>query len=174
MTSSRAMKNPDRRSTAGHLLSLPRCSHLYSASCRCLHTNASSSWPSRTSRPCRSRPARTGAPLTVPIWYQYVPGGEVWVLTLAGSRKARHIEAAGRFSLMVDRLEPTIRYVSVDTNDSRDRRAAVGNHSALSTTGEGSGLHRVRQDRARRAGRDLPVAAAMAFGRSRTELNFAA
>ncbi|MDQ2883481.1 MAG: pyridoxamine 5'-phosphate oxidase family protein [Actinomycetota bacterium] len=53
-------------------------------------------------------------PLTVPIWYQYVPGGEAWVLTSAGSRKARLIEATGRFSLMVDRVEPTLRYVSVE------------------------------------------------------------
>ncbi len=50
----------------------------------------------------------------MPIWYQYAPGGEAWVLTAADSRKARLIEAAGRFSLMVDRLEPTIRYVSVE------------------------------------------------------------
>jgi pyridoxamine 5'-phosphate oxidase-like protein len=53
-------------------------------------------------------------PLTVPIWYQYAPGGEAWVLTSVGSRKARFIETAGRFSLMVERLEPTIRYVSVE------------------------------------------------------------
>ncbi|MDR7302242.1 pyridoxamine 5'-phosphate oxidase family protein [Haloactinomyces albus] len=53
-------------------------------------------------------------PLTVPIWYQYASGGEVWVLTSADSRKARLIEAAGRFSLMVDRTEPTVRYVSVE------------------------------------------------------------
>ena len=37
-------------------------------------------------------------PFTVPIWYQYAPGGEAWVLTEAGSRKARLIETAGRFS----------------------------------------------------------------------------
>src|SRR5580704_13804767 len=53
-------------------------------------------------------------PLTVPIWYQYEPGGEAWVLTEAASRKARLIEAAGRFTLMVDRVAPTIRYVSVE------------------------------------------------------------
>jgi Pyridoxamine 5'-phosphate oxidase len=53
-------------------------------------------------------------PLTVPIWYQYAPGGEAWVLTEAGSRKARLIEAAGRFTLMVDRVLPTVRYVSVE------------------------------------------------------------
>lgn len=53
-------------------------------------------------------------PLTVPIWYQYEPGGEAWVMTAAGSRKARLIKEAGCFSLMVERLEPTIRYVSVE------------------------------------------------------------
>jgi hypothetical protein len=53
-------------------------------------------------------------PLTVPIWYQYAPGGEAWVLTEVRSRKARLIEAAGRFSLMVERVLPTVRYVSVE------------------------------------------------------------
>jgi hypothetical protein len=53
-------------------------------------------------------------PLTLPIWYQYAPGGEAWVLTAASSRKARLIRAAGRFSLMVDRVLPTVRYVSVE------------------------------------------------------------
>lgn len=54
------------------------------------------------------------APLTVPIWYQYAPGGDIWIMTGRDSRKAELIRAAGRFSLMVDRLEPTIRYVSVE------------------------------------------------------------
>nr|WP_282548068.1 pyridoxamine 5'-phosphate oxidase family protein [Streptomyces rochei] len=54
------------------------------------------------------------APLTVPIWYQYEPGGDVWIMTGLDSRKNRLIQAAGRFTLMVDRLEPTIRYVSVE------------------------------------------------------------
>lgn len=53
-------------------------------------------------------------PLTVPIWYQYAPGGQPWVLTGVGSRKHRLLEAAGYFSLMVDRVEPTVRYVAVD------------------------------------------------------------
>jgi hypothetical protein len=53
-------------------------------------------------------------PLTVPIWYQYAPGGDVWVLTGADSRKGRLIRAAGRFTLMVERVEPTVRYVSVE------------------------------------------------------------
>ena len=53
-------------------------------------------------------------PWTIPIWYQYAPGGEAWVPTSAGSRKARLIEAAGRFTLMVERTTPTERYVSVE------------------------------------------------------------
>jgi hypothetical protein len=54
------------------------------------------------------------APLTLPIWYQYEPGGDIWVMTGLDTRKHRLIQAAGRFSLMIDRLEPTIRYVSVE------------------------------------------------------------
>jgi Pyridoxamine 5'-phosphate oxidase len=61
----------------------------------------------------------TRGPLTVPIWYQYTPGGEPWVLTGAGSRKVRLIEANGYFSLMVERVEPTVRYVAVDGPVSR-------------------------------------------------------
>ncbi len=53
-------------------------------------------------------------PLTVPIWYQYTPGGEAWILTEVKSRKVPLIEAAGCFTLMVDRITPTTRYVSVE------------------------------------------------------------
>lgn len=58
------------------------------------------------------RPDR--APLTIPIWYQYTPGGELCVNTGPDSRTARAIRSAGRFSLMAQRTEPTVRYVSVD------------------------------------------------------------
>src|SRR6478735_252212 len=44
-------------------------------------------------------------PLTVPIWYQYTPGGQPWFITGTGSRKHRLIEAAGYLSLAVDRIE---------------------------------------------------------------------
>ncbi|MEU0354380.1 pyridoxamine 5'-phosphate oxidase family protein [Streptomyces cyaneofuscatus] len=54
------------------------------------------------------------APLTVPIWYQYAPGGDLWIMTGRDSRKGRLIAGTGRFSLMVDRVEPTVRYVSVE------------------------------------------------------------
>jgi nitroimidazol reductase NimA-like FMN-containing flavoprotein (pyridoxamine 5'-phosphate oxidase superfamily) len=58
-------------------------------------------------------------PLTVPVWYHYTPGGEPWLHTGAGSRKTRLIEAAGFFTLMVQRAEPTMRYVAVDGAVSR-------------------------------------------------------
>jgi len=54
------------------------------------------------------------APLVVPIWYDYTPGGELWIQTEPDSRKGRAIKAAGRFSLMVERTTPTVRYVSVE------------------------------------------------------------
>jgi Pyridoxamine 5'-phosphate oxidase len=66
------------------------------------------------------------APLTVPVWYDYSPGGsgssggsggsggEVWVMTGRDSRKAQLIERAGRFSLMVERVQPSVRYVSIE------------------------------------------------------------
>ncbi|MGY2079444.1 pyridoxamine 5'-phosphate oxidase family protein [Modestobacter sp. SYSU DS0657] len=53
-------------------------------------------------------------PLTVPIWYGYTPGGTAWIVTPTASRKARSIEAAGRFTLLVDRVTPSVRYVSVE------------------------------------------------------------
>jgi hypothetical protein len=61
----------------------------------------------------------TRGPLVVPIWYQYRRGGEPWILTGTGSRKARLIEANGFFSLMVETVEPTTRYVAVDGAVSR-------------------------------------------------------
>ena len=53
------------------------------------------------------------APLVVPIWYQYEPGGKPWILTGTDSRKLKLIREAGRFSLMVETLDPSIRYVAV-------------------------------------------------------------
>jgi PPOX class probable F420-dependent enzyme len=54
------------------------------------------------------------APLVVPIWYQYEPGGDIWFHTQAGSRKAKLIDAAGRVSLMIDEAGSRVRYVSVE------------------------------------------------------------
>ncbi len=53
------------------------------------------------------------APLSVPIWYSYRPGGLVTVLTGRESAKARRIRAARRFTLCAQQEETPCRYVSV-------------------------------------------------------------
>ncbi|TMR98178.1 pyridoxamine 5'-phosphate oxidase family protein [Nonomuraea basaltis] len=54
------------------------------------------------------------APLNVPIWYDYRPGGEIRFLTDGDSVKAKLIAKAGRLSMLVQRASPTYRYVSVE------------------------------------------------------------
>lgn len=58
------------------------------------------------------RPDR--APLTVPIWYGYQPGGEVLLWTEAESVKLKLIRDAGRFSITAQDEQPPYRYVSAD------------------------------------------------------------
>ncbi|MGP3915279.1 pyridoxamine 5'-phosphate oxidase family protein [Nonomuraea sp. 10N515B] len=53
-------------------------------------------------------------PLAVPVWYDYSPGGELRFLTDGDSVKAKLIAKAGRFSMLVQRVSPTYRYVSVE------------------------------------------------------------
>ena len=55
-----------------------------------------------------------GGPLTVPVWYTYQPGGTVNVSTGRGTRKARAIGAAGRFSLCAQDEQPPYKYVTVE------------------------------------------------------------
>lgn len=54
------------------------------------------------------------APLAVPVWYSYEPGGDVLVLMQGDSRKATGIDAAGRFSLCVQTETAPYKYVSVE------------------------------------------------------------
>ena len=53
-------------------------------------------------------------PLTVPIWYAYEPGGEVWVLTDRDSRKGKLLEVGKRISLCAQTEAPPYQYVSVE------------------------------------------------------------
>src|ERR671911_2612993 len=56
-----------------------------------------------------------GPPLSVPIWYGYEPGGNVWVTTGTDSLKSKLLHKAQRFSLCVQTEEaPFYSYVSVD------------------------------------------------------------
>ncbi len=53
-------------------------------------------------------------PLCAPIWYEYEPGGELWILTGRDSRKGRLLQDAGRFSLVAQTETPPYQYVSVE------------------------------------------------------------
>jgi len=54
------------------------------------------------------------APLTVPIWYAYTPGGDVTIITGRESRKATLLAQAGGFSLCVQDEAPPYKYVAVE------------------------------------------------------------
>ena len=53
-------------------------------------------------------------PASVPIWYDYVPGGDIRVNTGASSRKAQLIEQAGAVTLVVQHEDPPYQYVVVE------------------------------------------------------------
>ncbi len=54
------------------------------------------------------------APLAVPVWYSYIPGGELHLTTFGDSRKAQALRAAGRFSLCAQAEAFPYAYVSVE------------------------------------------------------------
>lgn len=101
-------------------------------------------------------------PLTVPIWYDYRPGGELWFLTGPESRKGRLLEVGTRVSLCAQTETPPYVYVSVEgpvvaieTPDTerhgrplaqRYLGEEMGNRYIESATGE-SVLVRVRPER---------------------------
>jgi PPOX class probable F420-dependent enzyme len=69
------------------------------------------------------------APLTVPVWYRYEPGGLVSFITGEKSRKARALREAGRCSLCAQDEALPYRYVtvegpvvSIDPVDEEERR----------------------------------------------------
>lgn len=53
-------------------------------------------------------------PASVPIWYDYVPGGDIRINTGADRRKARLIQEAGVVTLVVQREELPYQYVIVE------------------------------------------------------------
>lgn len=53
-------------------------------------------------------------PASVPIWYDYTPGGDVRIMTGPSSRKARLITQTGAVTLVVQREEPPYQYVVVE------------------------------------------------------------
>ncbi len=76
--------------------------------------------------------ARAGrAPLAVPIWYGYEPGGDVFVWTGRGSMKDRLIRVAGRYSLVVQDETPPYRYVSVEGSAEFDETPTIDDFRRL-------------------------------------------
>ena len=53
-------------------------------------------------------------PLTVPIWYDYEPGGELWFITGPNSLKGKLVKVGERLSLMAQSEEPPYKYVSIE------------------------------------------------------------
>ncbi|HEY4028227.1 MAG TPA: pyridoxamine 5'-phosphate oxidase family protein [Candidatus Dormibacteraeota bacterium] len=54
------------------------------------------------------------APLSVPIWYGYEPGGVVTFITGESSRKTKLLRETGRCSLCAQLEAPPYRYVTVE------------------------------------------------------------
>ena len=54
-----------------------------------------------------------GTPVAVPIWYEYEPGGNAWVVTAPDSRKGRALSATSRFSLCAQTETAPYQYVTV-------------------------------------------------------------
>jgi PPOX class probable F420-dependent enzyme len=53
-------------------------------------------------------------PASVPMWYDYTPGGDILINTGASARKSKLIERAGAVTLVVQREEPPYQYVVVE------------------------------------------------------------
>jgi PPOX class probable F420-dependent enzyme len=101
-------------------------------------------------------------PVTMPLWYAYRPGGELYFITGAHSRKAESIREAGRVSLCVHNDDPPYRYVTVegpvtavDEPAGEAERAELahrylgpelGDRYLRSTSDEGLALFRVRPE----------------------------
>ena len=61
-----------------------------------------------------SIPRAAKGPLTVPIWYDYEPGGEVWVITDSDSIKGKLLTKASRISLCAQTETAPYQYVSIE------------------------------------------------------------
>lgn len=61
-----------------------------------------------------SIPRKSKGPLAVPIWYDYSPGGELWVITNDASIKGKLLKNASRISLCAQTETAPYQYVSVE------------------------------------------------------------
>jgi len=70
-------------------------------------------------------------PLTVPIWYGYEPGDDLWVITDRDSRKGKLLVKLERFSLCAQTETPPYKYVSVEGPIVALERADVERHTRV-------------------------------------------
>jgi nitroimidazol reductase NimA-like FMN-containing flavoprotein (pyridoxamine 5'-phosphate oxidase superfamily) len=70
-------------------------------------------------------------PLSVPIWYGYEPGGELWIVTDRESRKGKLLLKADRFSLCAQTETPPYQYVSVEGPIVTLERAELERHTRV-------------------------------------------
>jgi PPOX class probable F420-dependent enzyme len=61
-----------------------------------------------------SIPREEQAPLTVPVWYGYEAGGEIWFVTGRDSHKGRLLSLGRCVSLCVQDEQPPYKYVTVE------------------------------------------------------------
>jgi PPOX class probable F420-dependent enzyme len=72
-----------------------------------------------------------GGALAVPLWYAYEPGGDLWIVTGRTSRKARALDASGRFSLCAQTEDVPYKYVSITGDVAATRPTTEDDRRAL-------------------------------------------
>ena len=90
-----------------------------------------------------------GAPLTAPIWYDYEPGGDIWLLTGPESRKGRLLAEGTRVTLVAQQEALPYAYVSVEGTVTRISEPAPGDtlHMAVRYLGEEMGRRYAEDNR---------------------------
>jgi uncharacterized protein len=86
-------------------------------------------------------------PASVPIWYDYAPGGNIRINTGAASRKSKLIERAGAVTLVVQNEQPPYQYVVVEgtvVNTTRPTPRDVREEIAIRYLGEEGGRAFIR------------------------------
>jgi uncharacterized protein len=86
-------------------------------------------------------------PASVPIWYDYAPGGEIEINTGASSRKSKLIERAGAVTLVVQHEDLPYQYVVVEgtvVNTTKPTPVEVREAIAIRYLGEEGGRAFVR------------------------------
>ena len=61
-----------------------------------------------------SIPDGAKGPLTSPVWYGYVPGGDIWFLTQATARKGRLLSVGDRVSFLAQNSTSPYKYASIE------------------------------------------------------------